>query len=102
MGKNSTFVVSITVLATLGACTSHDADEVALATQCMRATDDNRAKLSSSWLSNAEIDIRGNLITVRTEVPVGIGIDGTFKIRNWVYRCRKRGERMEFLSYESE
>ena len=90
------------VLTTAGACTSHDADEVALATQCMRATDDNRAKLSSSWLSNAEIDVRGDLVTVRTEVPVGIGIDGTIKIRHWIYRCRIHGEQMEFLSYESE
>ena len=41
-------------LAAIGACTSDDPSDVALATQCMRASDDNRAKLSSSWLSSAE------------------------------------------------
>ena len=102
MGRNRIFAVSMAVLATASACTSHDAGEVALATQCMRSTDDNRVKLSSSWLSNAEIEVRGDLITVRTEVPVGIGIDGTIKIRKRVYRCRTHGEQMEFLSYEAE
>ena len=102
MVNKGIFVVFVTVLAAAGACTSHDADEVALATQCMRATDDNRAKLASSWLRNAEVDVRGDLITVRTEVPAGIGIDGKIKMRHWVYRCRKHGEQMEFLGYDAE
>ena len=94
-------VILMVVLATAGACTSDDPGDVALATQCMRASDDNRAKLSSSWLSSAEIEVRGDLITVRTEVPVGISIGGRIKFRYWVYRCRKHGERMEFLGYEA-
>lgn len=82
-------------------CSPTSRDEVALATQCMRASDDNRAKLSASWLSDAEIEISGDLITVRTEVPAGIGIDATIKFHHWVYRCRKHGEEMEFLGYEA-
>ena len=90
----------VLVLASTLGCAPGDADEVALATQCMRASDDNRAKLSASWLSSAEIDISGDSITVRTEVPVGIGIDATVKFHYWVYRCRRRGDEVEFLGYE--
>ena len=93
--------VLIAVLLALGACSSDEAGEVALATQCMRASDDNRVKLSSSWLSNAEIEIHEDLITVRTEVPVGISIGGTVKIRTWVYRCRRSDDGIEFLGYET-
>jgi hypothetical protein len=93
---------TIAIVATLGACSSDYTDEVALATRCMRASDDNRVKLSSSWLSSAEIDVRGDLVTVRTEVPVGISIGGTVKFHYWTYRCRMAGERMEFLGYEAE
>ena len=82
------------------ACTSHDADEIELATQCMLASGDNRAKLSASWLSSAEIKIDGDLITVRTEVPIGISIDAKVRFRHWIYRCRRHGERLEFLGYE--
>ena len=88
------------VLSSTLACTSGEPDDVALATQCMRASDDNRAKLSASWLSSAEIDVSGDSITVRTEVPVGIGIDATVKFHHWVYRCRRRGNEVEFLSFE--
>lgn len=91
----------VTILAAAGACTSDEPSDVALATQCMRASDDNRVKLSSSWLSNAEIEVRGDLVTVRTEVPIGISIGGKLKFRYWEYRCRRHGERMEFLGYES-
>lgn len=94
-------MISVAVLATAGACTSDSPGDVALATQCMRASDDNRVKLSSSWLSNAEIEVRDDLVTVRTEVPVGISIGGKVKFRYWEYRCRRHGERMEFLGYES-
>jgi len=89
------------ILTTLSACTSDEQGEVSLATQCMRASDDNRVKLSSSWLSNAEIEVRGDLVTVRTEVPVGISIGGKVKFHYWEYRCRRHGARMEFLGYES-
>ena len=100
LGSKRLIVVSVVVLAAAGACTSEDSDKVALATQCMRASDDNRVKLSSSWLSNAEIDVSEDLITVRTEVPLGISIGGTVKFRYWVYRCRRHAGRMEFLGYE--
>lgn len=93
-------VAVVLVLTSTLACTPGDADDVALATQCMRASDDNRAKLSASWLSSAEIDVSGDSIIVRTEVPVGIGIDATVKFHYWVYRCRKRGDEVEFLGYE--
>ena len=82
-------------------CSPGDPADVALATQCMRASDDNRAKLSASWLSSAEIEVSGDLITVRTEVPVGISMDATIKFRHWVYRCRRRGDEIEFLGYET-
>lgn len=67
----------------------------------MRASDDNRAALPASWLSSAEIDIRGDLITVRSEAPVGIGVDARVKFRYWAYDCRRRGDKMEFLGYEA-
>ena len=101
MGIKRLMRLSLAVLASTGACTSQSSDDVALATRCMRASDDNRAKLSASWLSSAEIDIRGDLITVRTEVPVGIGVDARVKFRYWEYRCRRRGDDMEFLGYEA-
>jgi hypothetical protein len=100
MGNNRLIAVPIAVLAATGACTSDEPDHAALAVQCMRSSDDNRAKLSASWLSSAEIEVDGDLITVRTEVPVGISIDAKVKFRYWVYRCRRDGERMEFLGYE--
>ena len=101
VGKKRLITVPMVVLAVAGACTSDEPDDVALATQCMRASDDNRAKLAASWLSNAEITIHGDLITVRTEVPVGVSIGGTVKFRYWVYRCRRQGKQVEFLGYEA-
>ncbi len=59
---------------------------MALATRCMRASDDNRAKHSASWQSRAEFEIRADMITVRTEAPIGIGIDAKVKFRHCVYR----------------
>jgi len=100
-GKRLTAVL-IAVLLVLGACSSDEAGEVALATQCMRASSDNRAKLAASWLSNAEIEVQGDSVTVRTEVPVGINIGGRVKFHYWTYRCRMVGDRMEFLGYEAE
>ena len=91
----------VAVLLVAGACSPDYTDEVTLATRCMRASDDNRAKHASSWLSSAEIDVDGDIVTVRTEVPVGISIGGKVKFRYWTYRCRMIGERMEFLGYET-
>lgn len=101
VGNKQLIAILMVALAATGACTSDDPSDVALATQCMRASDDNRAKLSSSWISSAEIEVRGDLITVRTEVPVGISIGGRVTLRKWVYRCRRHGEQMEFLGYEA-
>lgn len=86
----------------LGACSPDYADGVELATRCMRASDDNRVKLSSSWLSSAEVEVEGDLVTVRTEVPIGISIGGRIKFRYWTYRCRMAGDEMVFLGYETE
>lgn len=88
-------------LATLGGCGGGEPDDVALATACMRASDDNRVKFSSAWLSNAEVEVIGDTITVRTEVPVGISIGGTVKFRYRLYRCRRHGEQMEFIGFET-
>jgi hypothetical protein len=93
---------TIICAAILGACSSDYADEIALATRCMRASDDNRVKLSSSWLSSAKVDVQGDAVTVRTEVPVGISIGGRVKFHYWTYRCRIAGEKMEFFGYDSE
>jgi len=93
--------VLMAVLLLAGACSSDEPGEVALATQCMRASDDNRAKLAASWLSNAAITIQEDRITVRTEVPAGVSIGGTVKLRYWTYRCRRRGNQVEFLGYET-
>lgn len=100
MQKRLTAVLTAGLLA-LGACSSDESDDVALATQCMRASSDNRAKLAASWLSNAEISIEEDLITVHTEVPTGISIGGTVRFRYWTYRCRRNGQHMEFLGYET-
>ncbi len=101
VGNKQFIAILIGALAATGACTSDDPSDVALATQCMRASDDNRAKLSSSWLSSAESQVRDDLISVRAEVPVGTSIGGRVTLRQWVYRCRRQGERMEFLGYEA-
>jgi hypothetical protein len=101
VGEKWLTALSMVVLMVAGACTSDEPGDVALATQCMRASDDNRAKFAASWLSGAEITIHEDLITVRTEVPVGVGIGGTVKLRHWVYRCRRRGKGVEFLGYEA-
>jgi len=83
-------------------CSDYDAHETELATRCMRAGDDNRAKLAASWLSDAEIEVDGDLVTVRTSVPVGISIKGEIKFRHGEYRCRRDGERLVFLGYRRE
>ena len=100
-GKSRLIVPLGVLMALLAGCSSGEPGDVALATQCMRASDDNRVKLSSSWLSNAEIEVQGDLVTVRTEVPVGISLGGKVKFRYWEYRCRRHGEKMEFLGYDS-
>ena len=76
------------VAARTGACSQDYNEKGTLSTRCMRASDDNRVKLSSSWLSSAEVDVDGDRVTVRTEVPVGISVRGKVRFRYWTYRCR--------------
>jgi hypothetical protein len=101
MGKNGPLMALVAVLAAIAGCSTGEPDEAALASACMRASDDNRVKFSSSWLSNAEVEVRGETVTVRTEVPVGMSIGGTVKFRYRVYRCRRHGEQMEFIGFEN-
>jgi hypothetical protein len=99
--KRWIFVFSAAVLAATGGCGSEEPSDAALAAQCMRASADNRVRFFSAWLSNAQVEARDDLVTVRTEVPVGISIGGRVKFRYWEYRCRRRSDGMEFLAFES-
>ena len=82
------------------ACGGGDAESNALAVACIQASNDNRVKLSASWLSSAEVEVNGDLVTVHTEVPVGVSIKGKLKFRYYEYRCRMRGSELEFLGYD--
>ena len=82
------------------ACDRAERESTALAVACMRAADDNRVKLSASWLSGAEVEVEGDRVTVHTEVPVGVGIDGKVRFRYYEYRCRIRDGALEFVGYE--
>ena len=76
----------------LAACDAADTADRALAAACMRASDDNRVRLSSSLISNATIRTEGDAIEVVAQVPVGIGIDAVPKFKTWTYRCRREGD----------
>lgn len=81
----------------LVACSDEKRETARLASGCINASDDNRVKLSGSWSNSFEVEVRGDEVTVRTEVPVGIGLDGKVKIRSREFRCRKRGDQLEYL-----
>ena len=98
-GRISAAAALAFTLAASAGCGDYDAEKTDLATRCMRAGDDNRAKLAASWLADAEIEIEGDLVTVRTSVPVGVSVSGKVKFRHGEYRCRRHGERLEFLGY---
>ena len=87
------------LLLSLGACSSSDLSEAELARGCIAASGDNRAKLAASWLSSAKVDVDGDRVTVRTEVPVGLSVSGKIKFRYWEYRCVRNAEGFEFLGY---
>ncbi len=66
----------------------------------MRASRDPHVIHTASLLSDAEVTREGDLVVVRTRVPVGIGMDLKIRFRQWTYRCRERGGRLEFVDYE--
>ncbi len=77
-----------------------DEDSTRLATECVRASRDPHVIHTASLLSDAEVTREGDLVVVRTRVPVGIGMDLKIRFRQWTYRCRERGGRLEFVDYE--
>jgi hypothetical protein len=72
-------------------------EKARLATGCINASPDNRVKLSGSWSSNFDVVVEGDKITVRTEVPVGIGLNGKVKFHHREFECRKTGDRIQFI-----
>ena len=88
----------IAFIALLVACSDQEMEKARLASGCINASPDNRAKLSGSWSNNFDVLVEGKEITVRTEVPVGIGLNGKLKIRHREFRCRNKGDRIEFIS----
>jgi hypothetical protein len=82
--------------ALLAACSDQAMEKARLATGCINASPDNRVKLSGSWSNNFDVVVVADKITVRTEVPVGIGVDGKLKFRHREFECRKIGDRIEF------
>ena len=89
---------SIALTALLVACSDQEMEKARLASGCINASPDNRARLSGSWSNNFDVLVEGDKITVRTEVPVGIGLNGKLKIRHREFRCRNKGDRIQFIS----
>ena len=75
----------------LFACSDEKREMARLATSCINASPDNRVKLSGSWSNNFDVQVDGSNINVRTEVPVGIGLDGKLKFHKREFRCRTVG-----------
>ncbi len=88
----------IALAALLVACSDQEMEKARLATGCINASSDNRARLSGSWSNNFDVLVEGDKITVRTEVPVGIGLNGKLKIRHREFQCRNKGDRIQFIS----
>jgi hypothetical protein len=89
------FLVSILLLSS---CSEQDRETARLASGCINASPDNRVKLSGSWSNSFEVEVNGKDVTVRTEVPVGIALTGRIKFGRREFRCRKVGDRLEFVS----
>lgn len=83
--------------ALLLACTDQEREAARLATGCINASPDNRVKLSGSWSNSFDVEVEGDEITVRTEVPMGIALNGRIKFGRREFRCRKAGDRIEFV-----
>jgi hypothetical protein len=79
------------------ACGDEQRERARLATGCINASPDNRVKLSGSWSNNIDVEVEGSEIKVRTEVPVGIGLDGRLKFRHREFRCRRSGGGIEYI-----
>ena len=79
-------------------CSDQERETARLASGCINASPDNRVKLSGSWSNSFEVDVEGDEFTVRTEVPVGIALTGKIKFGHREFRCRKVGDRIEFVS----
>lgn len=84
--------------ALLIACTDQERETARLASGCINASPDNRVKLSGSWSNSFEVEVDGSEITVRTEVPMGIALNGRIKFGKREFRCRQAGDRIEFVS----
>lgn len=81
----------------LVACSDEDREVARLATGCINASPDNRVKLSGSWANNFDVQVNGDEFAVRTEVPVGIGLDGKVKFRKREFRCRESDGEIVYL-----
>ena len=92
----------IILTALLVACSDQEREKARLAAGCINASPDNRVKLSGSWSNNFHVLVEGEKITVRTQVPVGIGLSGTPKFHHREFECRKTGDRIEFISAKWE
>lgn len=93
-------ILALGAALTCPACDGVERESVALGVACIRASDDNRVKLSASWASSTEVEIDGDLVTVRAEVPAGVSIEGTVRFRHYEYRCRRRDGEFVFLGYD--
>jgi hypothetical protein len=91
-------IALIVLAAALFACSDQERETARLARGCINASPDNRVKLSGSWSNSFEVDVEGDEFTVRTEVPVGIALTGRIKFGHREFRCRKVGDRIEFVS----
>jgi hypothetical protein len=80
-------------------CDVLDTQTARLATDCVRASGDPRVIHSASLLTDADVTVDGDGVEVRTRTPIGIGMDLRVKFREWTYRCRRTGERLEFVDY---
>ena len=84
--------------ALLVGCSDKEREAARLASGCINASPDNRVKLSGSWSNSFDVEVEGNDIVVRTEVPLGIGLNGRLKFGQREFRCRTAGDRIEFVS----
>ncbi len=89
---------SVLLLVLLVGCSVEEQETARLASGCINASPDNRVKLSGSWSNSFDVEVEGNDITVRTEVPLGIAATGRIKFGRREFRCRKVGDRIEFVS----
>ncbi|MDX1515177.1 MAG: hypothetical protein R3174_15675 [Gammaproteobacteria bacterium] len=90
------FVILLSL--SLSACSDEDREIARLASGCIKSSPDNRVKLSGSMSNNFEVERHGDEILVRTEVPVGIGLDGKVKFRHREFRCVETNGEIRYVS----